>query len=63
VDVITGIGWQVVYTPNTVFGYDIEVYVSFTGKLVGTNPVDLQERFHERVTSETRVRETAQAFE
>jgi hypothetical protein len=45
----TGIGWRVAYNTDKYFIInDIEVYTSLTGKIVATNPTDLQNRIRDR---------------
>ena len=52
VDHITGIGWQVLYNTDKYFANNLEIYISLTGKIVGTNPVDLRERIKEMAIKE-----------
>jgi len=44
----TGIGWRVAYNTDKCFSNDIEVYTSFTGKIVATNPTNLKSRIRDR---------------
>ena len=52
VDQISGVGWQVLYNTDKYFANNLEIYVSLTGKIVGTNPVDLRERIKEVASKE-----------
>ena len=52
VDRITGFGWQVLFNTDKYFTNNLEIYVSLTGEIVGTNPTDLRERIKTKVAKE-----------
>jgi hypothetical protein len=42
VNKLTSFGWQILYHTNEAWTNDLELYITLTGRLVATNPGDLQ---------------------